>query len=115
MEKLASIINNKTLKMAKKNSKKVFIHNIWICGFNPDLQKIIGWTVWSNNKEMVNYICEDGTSGIIEYHKVQNIYRIEPDFKKEKFLSKMTLKEKKANTKALKDLLSELKIDFNKK
>lgn len=100
--------------MEKKNSKKVFIQNIWICGFKPNLQKIIGWTVWSNDKEMVNYICEDGTSGIIEYQKVQNIYRIEPDFGKEKFLSQISSKERNANTKALKDLLTELKIDFNK-
>lgn len=106
--------NFKSLKMARKISKKVFIQNIWICGFNPDLQKIIGWTVWSNDKEMVNYICEDSTSGIIEYQKVQNIYRIEPDFGKEKFLSQISSKERNANTKALKDLLTELKIKFNK-
>lgn len=95
----------------KNKTKASFINGIWICGLvhnkNNKLVEIIGRTVLIDDIEIVSYVDEDGFIWMCKFEDVLNIFKIEPNFQKERILV-----QKEEN--ALKDLLTEFNITFNK-
>lgn len=99
--------------MSGKRSKKQFIPNIWVCGLDAEMNEIIGRTVYVNGKEMIHFVGENGTLGVIGYSEVFNLYKIVPDFKKDRFMTARAKKETQFKD-ALEELLKEMKIGLRK-